>query len=94
MGKVYLVIGTVYGGNYMELYSDIITNDHCIYSTIDKAKAELYRILDEKIKEIKVYDYEIPFEVHMKKNRLEIIWTETGIEEHWVIHCCEVDKRI
>ena len=30
----------------------------------------------------------------MHEENLEIIWTETGTEEHWVIHCREVDKKI
>ena len=59
---------------------------------MEGARAELYRILEETNKEAK--QHEITFEAYMKEERLEIIWTETGTEEHWDIHCREVDKKI
>ena len=92
MEKVYLVIGTICDKGSLETFSHTIVNDYAFHSTEEGARAELYRILEETNKEAK--QHEITFEAHMKEDRLEIIWTETGTEEHWNIHCREVDKKI
>lgn len=92
MEKVYLVIGTIWEGGSLETFCHTVVNDYCVHSTIEGARAELYRILEETNKDAK--KHEITFEAHMKEDKLEIIWTETGTEEDWVIHCREVDKKI
>ena len=92
MEKDYLVIGTIWDKGSLETFSHTIVNDYAVHSTEEGARTELYRILEETNKEAK--QHEITFEAHMKEDRLEIIWTETGTEEHWNIHCREVDKKI
>lgn len=92
MEKVYLVIGTIWDKGSLETFSHTIVNDYAVHSTEEGARAELYRILEETNKEAK--QHEITFEAHMKEDRLEIVWTETGTEEHWNIYCREVDKKI
>lgn len=92
MEKVYLVVGTIWEEGSLETFAHTVVNDHCVYSTMEGARAELYRILDETNKEAK--QHEITFEAHMHEDNLEIIWTETGTEERWDIHCREVDKKI
>jgi hypothetical protein len=92
MEKVYLVIGTIWEEGSLETFTHTIVNDYCVHSTMEGARAELYRILEETNKEAK--QHEITFEAHMHEDNLEIIWTETGTEERWDIHCREVDKKI
>ena len=92
MEKVYLVIGTIWDKDSFKTFSHTIVNDYAVHSTEEGARTELYRILEETNKEAK--QYEITFEAHMKEDKLEIIWTETGTEEQWNIHCREVDKKI
>lgn len=92
MEKVYLVIGTIWEGGSLEAFAHTVVNDYCVHSTEEGARTELYRILEETSKE--AHQYGNTFEAHMKENRLEIIWTETETEEHWDIHCREVDKKI
>ena len=92
MEKVYLVIGTIWEEGSLETFTHTIVNDYCVHSTMEGARAELYRILEETNKVAK--QHEIAFETHMKEKRLEIIWTETGTEEHWDIPCRGVDKKI
>ena len=92
MEKVYLVVGTIWESGSLETFAHTVVNDYCVHSTMEGARAELYRILEETNKKAK--QHEITFEAHMHEENLEIIWTETGTEEHWVIHCREVDKKI
>ena len=92
MEKVYLVVGTIWESGSLETFCHTVVNDYCAHSTMEGARAELYRILEETNKKAK--QHEITFEAHMHEENLEIIWTETGTEEHWVIHCREVDKKI
>jgi hypothetical protein len=92
MEKVYLVVGTIWEGGSLETFCHTVVNDYCVHSTMEGARAELYRILEETNKEAK--QHEITFEAHMHEDNLEIIWTETGTEERWDIHCREVDKKI
>ena len=92
MEKIYLVVGTIWEGGSLETFCHTIVNDYCVHSTMEGARAELYRILEETNKEAK--QHEITFEAHMHEDNLEIIWTETGTEERWDIHCREVDKKI
>ena len=92
MEKVYLVVGTIWEEGSLETFAHTVVNDYCVHSTMEGARAELYRILDETNKEAK--QHEITFEAHMHEDNLEIIWTETGTEERWDIHCREVDKKI
>ena len=92
MEKVYLVIGTIWEEGSLETFAHTVVNDYCVHSTMEGARAELYRILEETNKEAK--QHEITFEAHMHEENLEVIWTETGTEEHWNIHCREVDKKI
>lgn len=92
MEKIYLVVGTIWEGGSLETFCHTVVNDYCVHSTMEGARAELYRILEETNKEAK--QHEITFEAHMHEDNLEIIWTETGTEERWDIHCREVDKKI
>ena len=92
MEKVYLVIGTIWSGDSFEPFAYTVVNDNFVHATMKGARSKLYFILDEANRKAK--ENGITFEARMKKERLEIIWTETGTEEHWDIHCCEVDKRI
>jgi hypothetical protein len=92
MEKVYLVVGTIWESGSLETFCHTVVNDYCVHSTMEGARAELYRILEETNKEAK--QHEITFEAHMHEENLEIIWTETGTEERWDIHCREVDKKI
>lgn len=92
MEKIYLVVGTIWEGGSLETFCHTVVNDYCVHSTMEGARAELYRILEETNKEAK--EHEITFEAHMHEDNLEIIWTETGTEERWDIHCREVDKKI
>jgi hypothetical protein len=92
MEKVYLVVGTIWEGGSLETFCHTVVNDYCVHSTMEGARAELYRILEETNKDAK--QHEITFEAHMHEDNLEIIWTETGTEERWDIHCREVDKKI
>lgn len=92
MEKVYLVVGTIWESGSLETFCHTVVNDYCVHSTMEGARAELYRILEETNKEAK--QHEITFEAHMHEDNLEIIWTETGTEERWDIHCREVDKKI
>ena len=92
MEKVYLVVGTIWESGSLETFCHTVVNDYCVHSTMEGARAELYRILEETNKEAK--QHEITFETHMHEDNLEIIWTETGTEERWDIHCREVDKKI
>ena len=92
MEKVYLVVGTIWEGGSLETFCHTVVNDYCVHSTMEGARAELYRILEETNKEAK--QHEITFEAHMHEDNLEIIWTETGTEERWDIHCREIDKKI
>lgn len=92
MKKVYLVVGTIWDNGSLEPFSHTVVNEHAVHSTEEGARAELYRILEETNKEAK--EHKITFEAHMKENRLEIYWIETGTAENWDIHCREVDKEI
>ena len=92
MEKVYLVVGTIWESGSLETFCHTVVNDYCVHSTMEGARAELYRILEETNKEAK--QHEITFEANMHEDNLDIIWTETGTEERWDIHCREVDKKI
>ena len=81
MDRVYLVVGTIWDNGSLEPFSHTVVNEHAVHSTREGARAELYRILEETNKEAK--EHEITFEAHMKENRLEIYWIETGTAENW-----------
>ena len=92
MDKVYLVIGTIWEGGSLEHFCHTVVNEHAVHATREGARAELYRIFEETYKEAKEHD--ITFEAHMKEDRLEIIWTETGTEEHWDLLVRNVEKEL
>ena len=47
MEKVYLVVGTIWEGGSLETFCHTVVNDYCVHSTMEGARAELYRILEE-----------------------------------------------
>ena len=91
MDKVYLVVGTIRESGSLEHFCHTVVSENAVHSTREGARAELYRILEETNKEAK--EHEITFEAHMKENRLEIYWTETGTEEHWDLLVRTVDNK-
>ena len=45
MEKVYLVVGTIWESGSLETFCHTVVNDYCVHSTMEGARAELYRIL-------------------------------------------------
>ena len=88
--KVFLVIGTVWG----EEAGDTLTviSDYAVHSTQERARKELYRVLEETIKEAE--EHKITFKSEMLEDKLRIEWIETGAEELWVINEKEMDKEV
>ena len=86
--KIYLVIGTIYGEDGTDTFT--VVNDYAVHSTIEGARKELQRVLEETDKEAREHD--IPYTYDMKNDRLDITWTETETTEIWIIHENELDK--
>ena len=86
--KIYLVIGTIYGEDGTDTFT--VVNDYAVHSTIEGARKELQRVLNETDKEAR--EYNIPYTYDMKNDGLVITWTETETMETWIIHERELDK--
>ena len=88
--KVFLVIGTTWGEDAGDTLT--VVNSYAVHSTIEGARKELYRVLEETVKEAK--KHEITFKSNMQEDKLKIEWIETGAEELWTILEREVDKEV
>jgi sugar phosphate isomerase/epimerase len=88
--KVYLVIGTVWGEDTGDTLT--VVNDYAVHSTKKGAREELYRVLDETVKEAK--KHRITFKSNMEEDKLKIEWVETGAVELWKILEREIDKEV
>ena len=88
--KVFLVIGTIWGEDTGDTLT--VVNDYAVHSTQEGARKELYRILDETVKEAK--KHKITFKSDMQEDKLKIEWIETGAEELWTILEREIDKEV
>ncbi len=88
MDKVYIVVGRIYGEDEF----NIVVSNHSVYSTFEKAREELYRVLEETVLEAK--EHNIEFKSKMTEKALTIDWIETGAEEYWEIYEREIDKEV
>ena len=86
--KIYLVIGTIYGEDGTDTFT--VVSDYAVHSTIEGARKELQRVLEETDKDAREHD--IPYTYDMKNDGLVITWTETETTETWIIHEKELDK--
>ena len=88
MNKVYIVIGRIYGEDSCET----VVSQYSVYSTPEKARQELYRVLQETVEDAKKNNIE--FNSEMTETKLSIDWIETGAEEYWEIYEREIDKEV
>ena len=90
--NIYLVIGTIWESGSLESFNHTVVNDYCVHSTLEGAQKELYRILEETVRDAKTHG--VTLQTTLTDTKLEVIWTETGAEEQWLIHEREIDKQI